>query len=77
MVTITIPTKLAKKGDLIAVPRREYEEFLKLRERLLWEEKDTDEAIQVFEKEKGLGKLKTALDFISILKFARQRKLRK
>ena len=75
MVTITIPTKLAKKGDLIAVPRREYEEFLELRKRLLWEEKDTDEAIRIFKQEKRTGKLKSATNLSSILKSARRRKL--
>jgi len=29
MTLITIPKKLAQKGDLIVVPRREYEDLLK------------------------------------------------
>jgi len=32
MAVITIPKRLAKKGDLIVIPRKEYEEFLRLRE---------------------------------------------
>lgn len=31
MTTIIIPRKLIEKGDLIVIPRREYEEFLTLR----------------------------------------------
>ena len=63
MTTVTIPKKLAQKGDLVVIPRREYEKFLKLQQRLGWEEKDTDEAIGVFKKEKRLGKLKVAKKF--------------
>lgn len=35
MATITIPKKLAKQGDLVVIPRKEYEallEFRKIRE---------------------------------------------
>ena len=31
MNTLTIPKKLAKNGDLVVIPRKEYEEFLELR----------------------------------------------
>ena len=31
MTLITIPKKLAQKGDLALVPRKEYEEFLKFK----------------------------------------------
>ncbi|MBU4369477.1 hypothetical protein KKG58_01805, partial [Patescibacteria group bacterium] len=31
MTTITIPRDLMKKGDLVIIPRREYEEFLRYR----------------------------------------------
>ena len=31
MNTITIPGRLAKKGDLVVIPRKEYEEFLELK----------------------------------------------
>lgn len=39
-----------QRGELVIMPRAEYEEVLKLRKRLIWEEKDTDEAINIFEK---------------------------
>ena len=31
MTTATIPKKLAKQGDLILIPRKEYEELVRLR----------------------------------------------
>lgn len=31
MTLVTIPKKLARKGDLAIVPRREYEEFLEFK----------------------------------------------
>jgi len=68
MTAITIPKKLAQKGDLVIIPRKEYERFLKLQQRLGWEEKDTEEAINVFKKEKQLGKLKIAKSFSDILR---------
>ncbi|MEK9135323.1 MAG: hypothetical protein AAB451_03460 [Patescibacteria group bacterium] len=57
---ITIPKELSKEGDLIVMPRSKYEEFLKLIKRFgqrEWEEKDTDEAIRIFKKEKKEKKL--------------------
>ena len=40
---ITIPKKLVQKDDLVILPRKDYEEFLRLRLRREWEEKDTNE----------------------------------
>jgi len=54
---IIIPKEIAKKGDLVLIPRQEYEEFLRLREQREWEEKDTDEAIRIFQEEKKKKKL--------------------
>jgi len=54
---ITIPKKLIKKGDLVLIPRSDYDELLRLRKQREWEEKDTDEAIRVFKKEKKESKL--------------------
>ena len=62
---ITIPKELAKRGDLVLIPRKEYEEFLKLRKQREWEEKDTNEAIRIFKKErkeKKLIKIKSLAD---------------
>ena len=49
---ITIPKEIVKKGELVIIPKSEYEEFLRLRKQREWEEKDTDEAIRVFKEEK-------------------------
>ena len=68
MTTITIPQKLIRKGDVVVISKKEYQRFLKLQQRLGWEEKDTDEAIRIFEKEKRSGKLKSANTFVSILR---------
>lgn len=54
---ITIPKEIARKGELVLIPRKEYEEFLKLRKQREWEEKDTDEAIKIFKEEKKNKKL--------------------
>jgi len=54
---ITIPKEIVKKGELVIIPKSEYEEFLRLRKQREWEEKDTDEAIRVFKEEKKKKKL--------------------
>jgi len=54
---ITIPREMARKGELVLIPRKEYEEFLRLREKREREERDTDEAIRVFKEEKRRKKL--------------------
>lgn len=64
---LTIPKKLTQKGELVIVPRVEYEKALKISRRLLWEEKDTDEAINAFEKERKANTLKKASTFSEIL----------
>lgn len=51
MTTITIPKELTKMGDLVLIPKKEYEEFLKLREKKEWKEKGADEAIKIRKKE--------------------------
>ena len=64
---LTIPKKLSQKGELVIVPRVEYEEVLKVKKRLLREEADTDEAIRIFGKERKEGILKRASSFSEIL----------
>ena len=54
---ITIPKEIAKKGELVLIPRSEYEKLLKLRKQGVWEEEDTDEAIKVLKIERGKKKL--------------------
>lgn len=70
MATITIPEKLVKEKELIVIPRRKYEEFVNMEKILknrLAEEKDTDEAIRIFEKERRENKLQKAYNFSEIL----------
>jgi len=62
MTTITIPSKtLAKEKELVLIPRRVYEEFLRLRRitnKRMAEELDTDAAIKSYRKEKNQKKLR-------------------
>ena len=55
--TITIPKKVTKGEELLVISRKTFEEFLRWQKRREWEEKDTDEAIRIFKKEKKEGKL--------------------
>lgn len=68
--TVTIPKELTRGEELLIVPRKKFEEFLKWQKRREWEEKDTDEAIRVFKRELKSGKLKLARNFAEILKKA-------
>lgn len=55
--SITIPKKVTKGEELLVVPRKKFEEFLRWQKKKEWEEKDTDEAIRIFKKERREGKL--------------------
>lgn len=60
METVVIPKKLVKAGELVLIPRRQYEEMargLSRVKKILAEEADTDEAIRIYKKEKKSGKL--------------------
>ncbi len=65
---LTIPKKFIQKGELVVMPRVDFEKILEVQKRLLWEERDTDEAIHIFEKEERQGKLKKAVSFSEILR---------
>ena len=54
-------------GDLVVVPKADYEEVMRVKARLLAEEADTDQAIRVFEKERKAKQLKKARSFAAIL----------
>ena len=64
---LTIPRELARRGDLLLVPRADYEEAMRVKGRLLLEEAETDEAIRIFEKERKGSKLKKTRSFAAIL----------
>ena len=59
MDTITIPKKLAQKGDLVVVPRKEYEELLRTHKKHkgFYEKLDTnlDMAIDSYRKGRTVG----------------------
>lgn len=57
MTTITIPKELAKKGDLVVIPRLEYEEFLRLKKQksFLTLDKDLQEALRQVVRKETLG----------------------
>lgn len=54
---IKIPKEMTKQGDLILISKSEYEEFLTLFREKKEEEKNADNAIKVFLKEKRQKKL--------------------
>jgi hypothetical protein len=61
MATITIPENLISNDDLVIIPRKQYESFLDMGKKWmqrLSEEQDTDEAIDIYKKEKKQDKLK-------------------
>jgi len=61
MSTITIPQELIREKELIAIPRKKYEEFLNLQKIIknrLAEIADTELALKIYKEEKKLGKLR-------------------
>ena len=61
MTTVTIPRKLPKKGDLVVIPKKEYEEFLSFRKtfRIARPTKGEMRAIQQGRREFQQGKFIT------------------
>ncbi len=79
MTTITIPENLIGEKDLIVIPRKQYEVFLDVGRKWgkrLSEEQDTDEAINVYKKEKKEGELRMLKSLKSLL-FASESSLSK
>jgi len=69
MATITIPKNLISNDDLVIIPRKQYESFLDVCKKWgkrISEEKDVDEAISVYKKEKKQGKLKILKSLASL-----------
>lgn len=69
MATITIPKNFIYNDDLVILPRKEYETFLdigKQWKKRLFEEQDTDEAIDIYKKEKKQSKLKILKSLTSL-----------
>ena len=58
METITIPRKLSRKGNLVVIPKKEYEELLKakkIKEFYAELDRDLDKAIDSYKKGKAIG----------------------
>ena len=58
METLTIPKKLTRRGDLVVIPRKEYEELLharKIKEFYAQLDKDLDTAIKEYRAGKAYG----------------------
>ena len=69
MATITIPKNFITNDDLVIIPRKQYDSFLDIGKKWmqrLSEEKDTDEAIDIYKKEKKEGKLKILKSLASL-----------
>ena len=60
METITIPKKLSRKGDLIVVLRKEYENLVRSREFYTQLDRDLDKSIKQYRAGKYYGPFKTA-----------------
>ena len=66
---LTIPKNFISNDDLVIIPRKQYESFLNVGKqwnKILFEEKNTDEAIAVYKKEKKQGKLKVVKSLSSL-----------
>lgn len=55
MATVTIPKKLAKEGDLIVVPRRNYERLLRIAAQATELDRDLNEALREVKSGKVAG----------------------
>ena len=62
MTTITIPRELVRKGDLVIVPRREYEKLLVFQEKHIELDRDLDEAVQQVKIGKASGPFNSATE---------------
>lgn len=76
MTTLTIPKKLTQKGDLVIIPRKEYEDLLRsykkpkktFKEQL---DEDLDKAIADYRAGKFYGPFDNAKDLMKSLKSKR------
>lgn len=69
MATITIPRNFISSDDLVIIPRKQYESFLdigKQWKKRLFEEEDTNQAIDIYKKEKKEDKLKVLKSLASL-----------
>jgi hypothetical protein len=66
METVTIPRKLSRKGNLVVIPQKEYEELLRVHKKhnKFYEEldKDLDKAVESYKKGKAIGPFSSVAD---------------
>jgi len=77
METVTIPKKLSQKGDLVVIPRKEYEELLKARkikEFYAELDRDLDIAINDYKAGRAYGPFTSVEESRRFLKSRRKRK---
>ncbi|MBU4481623.1 hypothetical protein L6279_03450 [Candidatus Parcubacteria bacterium] len=81
MTTITIPKKLIRNDDLIIMPRRKYEELLRIagkKERAYTQlDKDLDKAIAEYKVGKFFGPFNTTEEGIKFLKRRKVSKMKR
>lgn len=77
MTTVTIPKKLTKEGDLVVVPRINYERLLRIAAQATELDRDLDDAIAEYRAGKFFGPFDTAKAGIKFLKSRRSSRVRK
>mgnify|MGYP001617515880 CR=1 FL=1 len=81
MTTVTIPKTLAQKGDLVLIPRREYEELQRGRAKTKRKptelDRDLDKAIKEYREGKFYGPFTNILDLMRHLKSEKSRQILK
>ena len=79
MTTVTIPKKLTKGEDLVVIPRKKYEEFLRVFEKRGYSrlDRDLDKAIMEYREGKFFGPFRTAKDGVKFLKSRRSSRIGK
>ncbi|MBU6415230.1 hypothetical protein KGQ34_03265 [Patescibacteria group bacterium] len=72
MATITIPKKLIKESDLVIIPRKEYEGFLRIAKKRIYTEldRDLDKAIAEVKHGKIIGPFDNAKDLMKNIRHA-------
>lgn len=79
MTTVTIPKKITKGEDLVIIPRKKYEEFLRVFKKRGYSQldKDLDETIAEYREGKFFGPFGTTRAGIKFLKSGRSSGSRK
>ena len=68
MVTLTIPKKITQKGDLVVIPRKDYEAILEALKKRVFIDKGLQEALKEVESKKIIGPFNNVKDLIKSLR---------